>query len=50
MPVIDFVLEGTVDVAIQAAIAAKMDMDQWVKEQIARGMSEVSLLDGDGDL
>jgi SNF2 family DNA or RNA helicase len=46
VPVIDLVMDGTLDVSIQESIAAKMDMDQFVKQQMAEGRDLVSLLDG----
>ena len=39
MVVVDFVMKNTLDEAIQAAIAAKTDVDTFVKDWINRGVA-----------
>jgi SNF2 family DNA or RNA helicase len=44
--IVDCVMTGSIDEAIVAAIASKMDMDQFVKDWIAKGNMPADLLRG----
>lgn len=44
--IVDFIMEGTIDELIQASIAEKLDMDQFIKKQMDKGQTVIELLAG----
>jgi SNF2 family DNA or RNA helicase len=44
--IVDIIMEGSIDELIQASIAAKLDMDQFVKAQMQQGVSIRDLIAG----
>jgi SNF2 family DNA or RNA helicase len=44
--VVDFVMEGTLDETIQESIREKKDLDQYVKDEMNKGVSVVDLMRG----
>jgi len=45
--VADFVMDKSIDLVIQASIEAKMDLDKFVKDQLAKGVDIIKIISGD---